>query len=124
VGKRIGAVLIGVLMIGAPLLVESAAGASTSAPSVAVAGRYRFHLNWQNGGWGSGPSVTLAKDHTGTDNIASKVTWTEANTTITFKATYHGTVTTGGFSTRAKPGTMSSNDGLSGTWYAVRAGSS
>ena len=130
--KRTMAVLLGALMLSAPILSsEMGAGASTVKPDV-VAGTYDMHLNWYNRGWVDAGPIMLHANHTGTDPGLDTIIWSRSSRTITLvfttssnpdiEATYIGTLNLVGISRKHKPGTMTNNMGGSGTWYAVKVG--
>jgi hypothetical protein len=123
--KRVAALMIGALMLAAPVLTAGAAGASRVAPSV-VKGNYIVLVHWNGGapGYQSNP-VTLNKDHTGHDNFGDVISWSLSGKSFHMSFTgpnpaeYFGTKTRNGFNKESKPGTVV--DGPSnGTWYAIK----
>ena len=127
--KRLSVLLLSAVMLGSTLFVgASSAAASTAAPN-AVAGRYNLLYNWGTGY--DAISMTLLKNHTGTDLFSDDIAWSLSGKTITLvftnsslpgaSATYIGTKNRQGISKQSKPGTMSNNSGKTGVWYAVKS---
>ena len=127
--KRLSAWLIGPLMLTTTAIVTgpaSTATASTVVPHV-VAGNYTMYEVWGPKGHDSF-SMTLYRDHTGTDHFGDSIVWSLADDKsfeMTFDdGLYHyiGMKTRAGLNNARHPGTMSNINGGHGTWYAVKAG--
>lgn len=127
--KRLSALMIGVLMVSAPMFTSgSSAGASMATPHV-VTGTYNLYDNWNNGGWNLETSFTLYSNHTGIDGYSDPITWSASGKTITLKinsvilgatVTAVGTKNRVGISKKRNPGTITNSLGPSGVWYAVK----
>jgi hypothetical protein len=123
--KRLSAWLIGPLMLTTLAVTAGPAAASThraTKPEV-VYGEYTAY-----GKYGSADyipfSLTLYKDHTGTDHFNDDIVWSKSGRSITMVFdgglwTYLGTKTKTGLSKLKTPGTFSNINGGTGTWYAV-----
>ena len=125
--RRCFAWLVGPLMLATFAVAAVPASAATASPSVsagAIAGQYTAYAQYGNGKWVTF-SLTLYRDHTGTDHFNDTIVWSTSyrNITMTFDDglwTYLGRKTRAGFNNARKPGTLSNVNGGSGTWYAVK----
>jgi hypothetical protein len=125
--RRFSAWLVGPLMlatIGAAAGPAAAAGARPSVSPGAIAGQYTAYGNYGDGKWVQF-SLTLNRDHTGTDHFNDTIVWSTSGKDITMTFddglwTYLGRKTKTGLNRLSVPGTLSNINGGSGIWYAVK----
>jgi len=129
--RRFSAWLMGPLMVGAigvGLGVGAApAGAAMAQPSVApgaIAGQYTMYAQYGDGKWVPF-SLTLYRDHTGTDHFNDTIVWSTDGKDITMNfdeglSTYLGRKSKAGLNSLRNQGTESDIGGGHGTWYAVK----
>jgi hypothetical protein len=121
--KRLSAWLIGPLMITTLVVTAAPAFAAPARPKV-VQGIYTAYGTF-NGKDRQVFSLTLYKDHTGTDHFNDNIVWSLSGKDLTMVFdtdlwTYHGTKRKSGFNTASAPGSLTNKNGGSGTWYAVK----
>ncbi|HEX4491500.1 MAG TPA: hypothetical protein VH914_09875 [Acidimicrobiia bacterium] len=132
--KRLFAVVIGVLMLGAPVLAAAPAVAAPTAPTRAatgIAGNYTWWVRWSGHAYHYFATVDLYRNHTGGDNHGDTITWSREGRAISLTFTaidgtsvthYTGTKTRKGFSKKLQPGIVTDDEGGSGNWYAFLNG--
>jgi hypothetical protein len=123
--RRLSAWLIGPLALATVAVTAGPVAAATAKPLI-VQGEYTVHGFYGKLGHPQVFSLTLYKNHTGTDHFNDTITWSldGKNLTMVFDSglwTYHGLKRATGFSTAKAPGTLSNVHGGTGTWYAVKA---
>ncbi|HEX4491355.1 MAG TPA: hypothetical protein VH914_09150 [Acidimicrobiia bacterium] len=123
--RRLSAWLIGPLALAAVAGMAGPVAAATTKP-LAVQGQYVVYGSYNKKPRLQSFSLTLYKNHTGTDHFNDTITWSldGKNLTMIFDKglwTYHGVKHVGGFNTVKKPGTLANVNGGYGTWYAVPA---
>ena len=127
--RRLAVLAVSALLLLAPTVANAATAAATTPASRPVAGTYKLFYNWSQTGFSHSP-MTLNADGTGSDKAGHPITWSMSGKSLTLLlndppsgvTTYLGTKSRAGFDTRRHPGTMSSNQGFAGVWYAVKTG--
>jgi hypothetical protein len=117
--------LIGLLALTTVAATAGAAAAAAPTKPPVVQGVYTVSATYGKQAHPQTFSMTLYKNHTGTDHFGDTITWSVDGKSFTMVLdgglwTYHGTKHLGGFDTAAKPGTLENVNGGTGTWYAVR----
>lgn len=126
--RRLAAWLIGPLMLSSAVFTAAPAVASTASPSLrpsVVAGQYTLYGKYGTSQTYISYSLTLFKDHTGTDHVNDTIVWSTSGKDLTMVFdgglwTYLGHKTRTGFNNLANPGTLSNINGGTGLWYAVK----
>jgi hypothetical protein len=126
--RRLAAWLIGPLMLSSVVFTAAPAVASPARPSLragTVAGQYTLYGKYGKSKTYIFYSLTLFKDHTGTDHVNDTIVWSTSGKDLTMVFdgglwTYLGHKTKAGFNSLASPGTLSNINGGTGLWYAVK----